>query len=190
MTATTPHAAAVEVPQEARRLLSLGIEQLPAEINRLVRDAEHHAGQAFGAAVVVGALLRKAKAEVPHGQWEDWITSNTTLAVRTAQAYMLLSKRTSELPAEEAQRVALLPLREAMKAISTPAEAPPRPPTYKPGRHDLNHARPTFEAAVRSLGSVARDVGLRKLSADRIKTLREKLQAVLTELDRMEGGAQ
>ena len=96
------------------------------DLNQHVESAERHASKAVEAAVKAGGLLREAKEIVPHGEWEKWITDNTTLAPRTAQAYMRLAKQVTELPQEEAQRVAELPLREAMRAISTPAEAPPR----------------------------------------------------------------
>lgn len=160
---------------------------LPSLIDAAVADVQAHAGGMVQAAVRAGQLLLEAKAAVQHGEWETWLTNNCVIAARTAQAYMRLATKLSALPPPEAQSIADLPLGQALRAIATPAVAPP---AYRRNFTDMNKARPTFEAAARSLGSVARDVGCRKLTSDRIKNLRERLQAVQAELDRMLDEAQ
>lgn len=198
MTAAAPHPAAVKPgAQVATTEVAVVAEadqwrlpNLSNDITECIYKAQAHAAHAVAEARRAGELLLEAKALVAHGQWEYWLSENCGCAVRTAQAYMRLATKLQALPADEAQCVALLPLREALKAISTPSEAPPRPPAYKPEPTDRNKVRPTFEAASRSLRSITRDVGYHKLSSDRIKKLRERLQAVMAELDRMEGGAQ
>lgn len=97
---------------------------LAVGINRCIRDAESAARSAVELAIEAGQQLNAAKEQVPHGQWEVWLTDNVEAAPRTAQAYMRLAREVPLLPDEEAQRVADLPLREAMKAIATPPAAP------------------------------------------------------------------
>ena len=63
-------------------------------------------------------LLAEAKSGLPHGQWLPWIKENCDLSERTTQAYMRLARRHEELDGEEAQRVADLPVRQAMIAIA------------------------------------------------------------------------
>jgi hypothetical protein len=63
-------------------------------------------------------LLIAAKSGLPHGQWLPWIKENCGLSERTTQAYMRLARRHEELGGEEAQRVADLPVRQAMVAIA------------------------------------------------------------------------
>lgn len=157
---------------------------LAAAINDAVRAAQQHAASAVQAAVCAGALLVQAREAIPFGEWDAWLRQHVDVAPRTARAYMQLSKRLGEMSAEDRQRVAELPLRQAMAAITTPAEAPPRATRYVPARGDVA-VRPTFETAARTLGALCRDVGFRPLKRDRINGLRDKLKAVLVELDRM-----
>lgn len=97
---------------------------LAADINSVVAAANLHAQSALQAALKAGHLLTQAKEQVEHGNWETWLTSNCAVSPRTARAYMRLAKQWTDLHVEERQRVAELPLREAIRAISTPAAAP------------------------------------------------------------------
>jgi hypothetical protein len=92
---------------------------LPERINSAVQAAESHARSAVECAIRAGGLLLQAKALVQYGEWEGWLQQHVTCAPRTAQAYMRLHAKVKTLPKPEAQRVALLPLRDAMKAIAT-----------------------------------------------------------------------
>ncbi len=69
-------------------------------------------------AIKCGVLLTEAKSGLPHGQWLPWLKENCELSERTTQAYMRLARRCEELGGEEAQRVADLPVRQAMVAIA------------------------------------------------------------------------
>lgn len=97
------------------------LSALAIAIRTGVEYAEKHAKRAVDSARTVGQNLLLAKQQVEHGAWETWVTQNTPLKPRTAQAYMKLAVRMDELEPEKAQRVALLPIREALKAIA-PAE--------------------------------------------------------------------
>jgi hypothetical protein len=87
--------------------------------------AEHDAAQsamrsAVGHAVEAGKLLMEAKKSVPHGGWEAWVRDSCGFSERTAQGYMRLAR----LAPDEAQRVALLSLRDALKALAEPKSEP------------------------------------------------------------------
>ena len=69
-------------------------------------------------AIKCGNLLAEAKSGLPYGQWLPWLKENCELSERTTQAYMRLARRYEELGGEEAQRVADLPVRQAMVAIA------------------------------------------------------------------------
>lgn len=171
-------------------------KRLAAEIDKCVDSAEHHARGAVAAALLAGNLLRIAKSRVQHGEWDAWLTAHCRLAHRTAQAYMRLATRVAELPALEAQRVADLPLRAAIAAVATPASPPPASPRQAYGGRgsafnssDFAVTRPIFERSAHALESIRRDLGLRKVSLDRIKGAQEKLRKALAELERMEASA-
>lgn len=165
----------------------LSIELLPLEINKLVRQAESAAESAFGNAVVAGVLLRRAKEEVPHGQWEAWLAEHCTVSVRSAQGYMRLSKKALELPAEKRNAVAGLPLREALKAIAGPPAQPaqPAPPRYRPPLSKATAAREALQAVDRRVSSLARDLGVKSIKPERIKSMREALLVAVAEMDKL-----
>lgn len=153
-------------------------------IAEAVREARQHAESSVHAAVRAGRLLIEAKAALPHGDWDQWLQSSVDLAPRTARAYMQLARRFAELTDSQRRQVVALPLRQAMGAITDDGKATPRPPRHLPQRVDMA-VRHEFERAHRALRSVAGDVGLRAIKTDRIKRLRDKLQTVVEQLDRM-----
>jgi Protein of unknown function (DUF3102) len=86
-------------------------------------DREHQA--AIGAtrtaiehAVTCGKLLVQAKGTLPHGEWLYWLEANTSVSTRTAQVYMRLARELPKLSEENAQRAALLTIRDAIVAVS------------------------------------------------------------------------
>lgn len=160
-------------------------QDLASRINAAVRDAETHAGAAVQAALHAGRLLVEAKSTVQHGEWEAWISEHCQCSVRSAQAYMRLATKHAELPDAEAQRVAELPLRQAMQAITT---APAAPPAYRRERDSFavsNARRATLQAARQALNGVERDVGFKNIKQDRLRSLRDKLTAALNEVETM-----
>ena len=94
--------------------------------------AEHGAVQeaaetATRHAIRCGKLLAEAKDGLVHGQWLSWLRDYCELSERTAQAYMRLARKHGELDDGKAQRVADLPVREAMKAIADERAVIPEP---------------------------------------------------------------
>ena len=69
-------------------------------------------------ALNAGDLLLKAKKKVAHGGWLDWLKENCHFSERTAQGYMRLSRELPQLEDSKAQRVADLPLRDALVLLS------------------------------------------------------------------------
>lgn len=166
------------------------LDDLAARINDATSAAERSARAAVAHALEAGSLLLQAKGQVAHGDWEPWLQANCAVAPRTARAYMSLAKRLPALPEPERQRVAELPLREAVAAIRTEPVAPPSAPRLRPQIGHVTELRPVFKSAGNALNSIASDVGLRSIKSDRIKALRDKLQAALAALDKMTEAAQ
>jgi hypothetical protein len=100
-------------------------------------NAEHHACEKLARSTVdhaleAGHLLYEAKDLCEHGDWGAWLSGNFEGSERTAQLYMRLYRRRPELEAK-AQRVADLPLREAVRLLADPREeAAPESPRLVP----------------------------------------------------------
>lgn len=159
---------------------------LSAEIDRVVTDAEAHARSAVGAAIAAGGLLKRAKDAVGHGGWDAWLRENCRVAPRTARAYMRLHAQYQSLGPDERQRVAEMPLRQAIAAIAT---NPATPPSYgRLVRHPAENARAPMVASLRNGVVAIRDVAKMlelhgPLKAGKVKTARAKLIAALDALD-------
>jgi hypothetical protein len=93
-------------------------------------NAEHQAaGQAAQSALEharrAGELLIEAKAALSHGTWLPWLAEHCpTIPERTAQAYMRVAQRWTELAVGDPQRVADLPLRQALALLTEPRPEP------------------------------------------------------------------
>jgi hypothetical protein len=103
------------------------LSALAANINR-----EHVAvGEAIAAGLEharrAGELLAQAKTLVGHGEWLPWLNNNFVGARRTAQAYMRIAARHAELG--NAQRVALLTVRDALRLLAEPKAPEAEEPT-------------------------------------------------------------
>ena len=159
---------------------------LAEKINEATAAAESTARAAVEHALHAGRLLTEAKALVPHGQWEPWLLEHCTVAPRTAQAYMRLAKTLPTLSDEKRNAVADLPLREAVAAISTRPSARTSSPRHRVGTTLATTARPRLQSAWKSLRTLQSDIGCRPIKVERIKALRDKLQAALDALDQIE----
>lgn len=159
---------------------------LANKINEATTAAESHARSAMQYALTAGELLVQAKSLVPHGEWQQWVEANCTIAPRTASAYMRLSARLPELPEAERQRVADLPLRDAIRAIGTSAKAPPRGGMYYPPRDDEERTAAALLSSSRALQLAARELQFRReLKSKRVESLRSRLRAALDLLDKL-----
>lgn len=163
---------------------------IAAEINEAVVAASAQLRAGTLAALRAGNLLLRAKPLVEHGGWEQWVAENTSLAPRTARAYMGLANKVSTLGAETATRVADLPLREAIKAITTSPDKPaaaPRPSDYRAAkRDDADRAVDALRKSAAALRSAAKDVNyFRTVRGDKLVALRTRLAKTLELIDQM-----
>jgi len=93
-----------------------GLMELSTDINTEHRLATNAAKTAIQHAINAGALLNEAKARVKHGEWLPWLQENCELSERTARNYM----RLANLPESKRQRVADMPIRQALEFIAEP----------------------------------------------------------------------
>lgn len=162
--------------------------ELADSIHIKVEAANHHLKYSARFAIEAGQLLIEAKSLVQHGQWEQWLTDNCQVAPRTAQAYMRLAKHIPELPDAKAQRVADLPLREAIKAITTDPTAPPRRPRVEGiwDRGERERTAKIFDTGATALREATRAISnAREIKPGKVQSLRNRLAAVLAELDKL-----
>ena len=166
------------------------LPRLAEKIKVATKSAEASARTAMECALEAGALLIEAKKLVQHGEWEIWLANNCEVAVRTAQAYMRLVKSFPLLEESKAQRVADLPVREAIRAIATDPTKPSQPRCSDirlAKRDDADRAAAALNKAAAALKATARNVNyMRKLKGAQIVSLRKKLTDALEAIDRME----
>lgn len=159
------------------------LSRFASEINQQVDAAETHAQSAVAAALRAGALLIDAKKKVGHGGWQNWLSQNTKLSVRTGQLYMRLSRKTP-LP-QEAQRVSLLPLRRPIAAIASVDQAKPKAPRSTERVQGEKKASDQLLATAETLRQFVRlDLAPpRQCDIDRVH---EQLQRALIALDQLD----
>jgi hypothetical protein len=96
------------------------LQTLPEQINREHQQAEQAARSALTHALKAGELLLQAKQQCAYGDWQAWIQQHCQFAERTARLYMQLARETAFCTEPEWQRVADLPLRQALKCLVPP----------------------------------------------------------------------
>ena len=166
------------------------LDELALQIRTASSEALRHANEATDGALISGRLLIEAKSQVKHGEWDSWVTVNCKLAPRTARAYMQLSRNVELLDLRNRQRVAILPIREAMKAISTEPTAPQK----KAGtsvrakkRTDAEKAVAIFSKAELALKASKKLIGMSlTVKSRQVTDLRQKLNEVLAKLNELE----
>lgn len=99
------------------------IAELAGQVNDYHRAFCLAGRQMLGIACAAGGALIKIKPMLKHGEFLRWVEANTEMSIRTAQAYMQLSRGAPSLEANT-QNAALLPLREALAALSSPKTEP------------------------------------------------------------------
>lgn len=94
------------------------LQDLAEAIRAKHMEANATAQRAVLLAVEAGQLLIQAKGQVEHGGWSDWLAQNCQFSDRTARTYMSLARRLPGLDDEKRQRVADLPLRQAINELT------------------------------------------------------------------------
>ncbi len=172
----------------AEFMTSCDTDQLATLIRGEVDGAEQHAREAVRYALKAGCLLNQAKSEIEHGKFEAWVTDKVPLlSLRTAQAYMRLANRHALMSTDEAQRVALLPLREAMKAIATPSSTPARPERWRgPTEAIRKDLAGRIRASAHSTKKFARGVEIGSVKKVELDRCRKRLMDAVAALDEIE----
>ena len=166
------------------------LPDIAEKINAATRPAESHARSAVQSALTAGSWLMQAKNCVPHGEWHEWLAANCAVAPRTAQAYMRLFNTLPRLEVSDAQRVADLPLREAMRAIATAPEYPAA--AVAVGRRarpwtETDKAAEVFNRSSVVLKKSAKVFSLiRQLNGKQVGILRSSLLGALEALDALQ----
>ncbi len=116
----TPDTHAVDLISEPAPAPSLA--ELAKAINAEHQAAERTARKAIEHARDAGECLLLAKAQVEHGQWLPWLSSNCpALSARTARAYMQLSRNWGTLETKTAES-ANLSIDAALKLLTTDSQ--------------------------------------------------------------------
>lgn len=105
------------------------LRTLAAQINEAHENACASVQAGLNSAREAGTWLRDVKRQLKHGEFQPWVAEHTRLNPRTAQGYMRLSREWPRLVAgDNAQRVAHLPLRDALALLAEPAADPDEVP--------------------------------------------------------------
>jgi hypothetical protein len=106
----------MSVPATAPKLVAR-LTVLATEINAKLTLARRHGQANLSALMDAGDMLIEAKDALDHGQWDDWLSSNSALSDRTARLYMQLAGHRARVEAKMAT-VATLGIRGALEQIS------------------------------------------------------------------------
>ena len=176
--------------------VTIPLETYAADIRALHEEAQDTADKATKLALRAGELLVKVKEQLPHGTFGTWVADNCSIAERTVRAYMHLHRQVAALPEPERQRVATLPVREAVKAIATDP-APPATEKVLPAaaprrREERERVSAKFSSTAKSIRDAAKRINLfMDIKPAQVTALRTKLQDMLAELDQLQqGGAE
>jgi hypothetical protein len=160
------------------------LPDLALMINAKVEATLRAAKSATLNALDVGRLLIAAKKQVTHGQWDLWLQANCKVAPRTARAYMRLASKLPMLPAKTAT-VADLPLRDAIRAVATPALAPTRLQLRSITRDDRERTVLALRKSAKSISRAARDIEFNLIKGSGLAALRNKLTAAIDAVNRL-----
>ena len=122
------------------------LERLATRIRKEQRAIEAALTSIAAHVMAAGDLLIEAKKKLPHGQWLPWLTIHCEISERTAQVYMQLARKRTEIEANP-QRAADLTDLTVRKMLTMVA-----PPSAKvvemitPGRIANPHGAPASEA--------------------------------------------
>lgn len=145
--------------------LAIQINDAHSAARQSMRDAVEHA-------VKAGELLAAAKEQIGHGRWLSWVGEHCEFSARTAQAYMRLARQWPAL--RNTQRVADLPLREALIQLAEPRRRPIQEELAEVEAEDRR-----IRLALSVYGRAVRDSG----------TSAGELQELIGELQRLEQDA-
>lgn len=92
---------------------------LADQINAAHRDAESAVRESLKHAKQAGELLLQAKAELPHGEFTEWVNGTCEFHPRTARRYMKLADRWEELQTKTDTGASDLGITDALKILAS-----------------------------------------------------------------------
>jgi hypothetical protein len=145
------------VPSENDEQLELFLEEASLKISDGYVSVMMSMRNTIRHACSVGHELLAVKGRLAHGRFEDWVEANCPFSLRTARAYMRLTKGASNLPLDcdpERHPPADLTLERALKMLSKP-----KPRVLETaGSTSASSGRPTSQPKPESDVSSDRDV--------------------------------
>ena len=105
-------------------------EQLPDLALQIKLKYEVHLlsfRQTLEAAIAIGGLLLRAKEQVKHGDWNDWVETNCDFSTRTASGYMRMYRNRDQIPVSDPplrQSTADLTIDACLKQLAKPRSKP------------------------------------------------------------------
>jgi hypothetical protein len=110
------------IPTATKRLIEAFVQEINAEYEEIV-EAERKTGN-LPRAISIGEKLIKCKAELQHGEWQDWLKEHCPqISYETAALYMRFASKRDDLEkAAAAKSVTLtdLTITEARELLATP----------------------------------------------------------------------
>jgi len=102
------------------RLATLG-----ATVRAELAAIERPASEVLTIAIAIGAALYQAKTLAGHGNWENWLVTETGLSLRSARDYLLLHANRAQIEANRQRAADLreLSIRGALRLIRTGTSA-------------------------------------------------------------------
>lgn len=161
--------------------------EMAEKIRITILAAEESAKTAVHLAVEVGHLLTGAKSKIKHGKWAGWLAANVPVSHRTANIYMRLAEASRELSTEDWQRVANLPLRDAVNAISNPAVPTRHKPLIQIPRKDRDGLKAKILKSAAALRKSAKMVDFGYGDGRDLKHARTALSEATALLDKLSG---
>lgn len=115
------------------------LDEIAVEIKEHFHQAESHEKEGAAQYRIVGQLLLKAKARIPHGQWLKWVEERCPFGKRHAQRYMELGKSDVTSLLEEQWRIICGNTDteqggQAQEGTSGAGNTPPPPPANPPAK--------------------------------------------------------
>jgi len=111
-----------------RMQVAADLDQLAGRIMGAQLAIERAAGEIIQHAMTAGDALLAAQAQVPDGEWEQWLRSKCQLSRRSAYDYMRLARHRPKIEEHLCSIAAHLSLRGALRLIAPPrASEDPKP---------------------------------------------------------------
>lgn len=166
------------------------LKQLAIRINFNVEQGDLHVKHACFYYLEAGRQLIQAKAQVPYGEWGQWLKENCTVTPQSAATYMKLAARYSDLNTclkvdvltiSQAREMLALPADETEKFIEAKAAegTPVEDMTVKQLREEVQKWKSKAEDTASVVSDKERRISQMALDFNRVSKERSQLQSDL-----------